>query len=278
MAKLFDFLKGKEQPRGADGKFIEPINPHAPPQSAKSNGNEQLPVNVTLQQPQQQRSPRETFMGHFSNIDFFEEVDPSKMMEAATKGDAQGFADQLNTLVKNTAYITMQQMDTVVKNRVNAAVEDAVKTSTSTVHNDFALSAVTAKNPVLGADEILPQTQAVLNGFLKQGMPHQQAVDETLKHFDTIGQALGMQMGMMMPMQNKNGRPGQGGFQDRNGAGNNNDGSNNDGGDANEDWTSILTGGAQTHEDRMKEMNIHTQDNRRNNDGQNQNSGGSMNG
>ena len=234
--------------KGADGKD-EPLSPfYKPQQQGQQPPN---PNNDGRQQQggQQQVDVRAAMDAAFKDAGFGDGIDYAGMFDAVRNNDTQKFAELVTEMNKNVMTTAIALSEKVAKSHIARETAIARDTATAQTKNDLAIEQMHNELQFTRAEAVAPIAEQVMQGFLSQGKDVREAVASTKEYFRHFAMASGESLGLSVT-DPKTSRFNDSGFAGANPHHQNDKGN----GPGEEDFFSILSGGAITRESVMNDQ------------------------
>ncbi|HFD32040.1 MAG TPA: hypothetical protein ENJ28_04930 [Gammaproteobacteria bacterium] len=199
----------------------------------KPNPNDDGQQNNQQQNNQQQdnRTPAEIFNEHVASLDLTSGIDLTQMQEDMQNGNTDSLNKAFDQVAANTYKATLQQVNTLMDNKISTAIEKAVSESTSVMNETTAVKEMQQALPFTTGRDIAPVAEAALKQLMSNGASVQDAVKQVADFFQSTANAVSG--------GNNQNDVTSGGFNPNTSI--NNNSSNNNNNSPSDDWMGFLT-------------------------------------
>lgn len=158
----------------------------------KPNPNEDTPQNNQQQNNLQQdtRTPAEIFNEHVASLDLTSGIDLTQMQEDMQNGNTDSLNKAFDQVAANTYKAALQQVNTLVDNKISSAIEKAVSESTSVMNETTAVKEMQQALPFTTGRDIAPVAEAALKQLMSNGASVQDAVKQVADFFQSTANAV----------------------------------------------------------------------------------------
>jgi len=201
-----------------------------------NNANDSENNNQQQQQQNNQnaetRTPNEIFNEHVAGLDLTSGIDLTQLQEDAQNGNTDSLNKAFETVASNVYKASLQQMNTLVDNKITTAIDKAVSESTSVMNESTAVKEMQAALPFTSDKNIAPVAEAALKQIMSNGASVQEAVKQVSAFFQSTADAVS-------GGNNNSANPTGGSFNPNSNV--NNNSSNNNNSNQEDTWMDFLT-------------------------------------
>jgi len=183
-------------------------------------------------QQQETRTPTEIFDAHISDLNLTSGVDLSQMQEDAQNGNTDSLNKAFETVAANTYKAALQQVNTLMDNKITSAIDKAVSESTSVMNETTAVKEMQSALPFTSNRDIAPVAEAALKQIMSKGASINEAIQQVTTFFNSTANAVAG--------GNNQNDVTSGGFNPNSNV-NNNNSSNNNNSNQEDSWMDFLT-------------------------------------
>ena len=130
--------------------------------------------------------PMAVLRAHLEGKQIFKDIDFSKLVG---ENNPENWKAAMNQIVTNTYTATMQDMSGIMGQKIQEAVNDAVKRSRNVVTSDYAISQLQSAHPYLKNPAVAPVANQVMLRAMQEGREVSDAIKFTHNYFVGLGRA-----------------------------------------------------------------------------------------
>lgn len=139
---------------------------------------------------QNQQTASEIFDQHVADLDLTSGIDLSKLQEEAADGNFESINKAFETVSANTYKAALQQMNTLVDNKIATAFDKAVSESSSAMNENMAIKEMHSALPFAGDKDIAPVAEAAMKQIMSQGASVSEAIEKVGQFFQSTAQKI----------------------------------------------------------------------------------------
>jgi len=153
-------------------------------QQQQQNNNQQNQNN----QNQNTESPSDIFDKHVASLNLSNGVDLSELQEQAAEGNFESLEKAFDTVAANTYKAALQQMNTIMDNKIATSIEKAVAESSSVMNENMALNEMRSALPFVADKDIAPVAEAALKQLMSKGDSVEKAIEKVQQFFQSTAE------------------------------------------------------------------------------------------
>lgn len=199
----------------------------------KPNKDDNQQQNQQQQNQNTNEDAASAFAKHISDLNLTNGVDVAKIQQDMSEGSTESLQEAFAKVSANTYQAAMTQMNRLVDNKVNAAVEKSVNESGSMLNENLAIREMNSEMSFTTDKNIAPVANAALKNLMDQGKSASEAIKEVAEFFKNTANMVSGSNG-----NSDSGAPGRNNF-NRNNSVSNNENNNNSNDD--DDWLKTLS-------------------------------------
>lgn len=134
-------------------------------------------------QQQQQPAPADAFAKHMESLNLSNGVDLATIQTDMQEGKTESLQAAFQQVAQNTYRATMMDMNNVVNQRIEAAVQKAVSTSSQNHSGAQAIEALNKELPFTADPAVAPMAQKAFKQFISKGQDVKTAIESTKNYF-----------------------------------------------------------------------------------------------
>jgi len=196
----------------------------------QNQGNDNNQNNQQTNNQQQNQDPNSVYNDFVKNLNLTNGVDLGTIQEDIQNGSTESLMAAFESVSANTFKASLEQMNKLADNKIQAAIDKAVSESTSTINESTAIREMNGALNFTTDKDIAPVANAALKQFINKGQSTQEAIESVKKFFEATANSVTGNSSQQNPM-NGNFNPNS----------NINNSNNNSNSNASDDWMDVLT-------------------------------------
>lgn len=230
--------------KGQDNKDVT-IDPWGNSPDTGPNNQQQQQQSPPNPQPPQPVDKKAIVMNALKERGLGEGLDLKALMTAFRDNDEEAFVQHMVALQQNTAMAAVSLADTLIHSNLKTASSRTVDEVTKSTKRNLALAEMHKAFPFTKEKAVAPVAEQVLDAYLQKGLEVPEVMEQMGEYYREFAGASAEHFGFEL-VDPKAGNPNSRRYSDPNAGNQNYNNENNNQSDDEEDWTGVLTHGAQT--------------------------------